>query len=651
MKNTYRVAMVMVTALSAVLLLAPAPGRGQAPSSVTAEEKDKALRAKRLAEQFEDQARVLTIFDREGEVVTTVGERAIYNHFVVSPDRTRLAVIKWDLESDTENLWVLDVATGKSIPITASNQTRSRQQTRWPVWSPDGSQLAYVALRGGYWGLYRKASSGARTEELLYQHPGGGLVLSDWSLDGRFLAFSESDLGGGTLYVLPLAADGQREPIVVLRSEFQLREPRFSPDSRFLSYASNQSGEFEIHVRPFDPSAPGAVPAEGPWQVSDQGARSAAAWRGDGKEMYYFAPGFAHGELMVVEVSPAPTFQAGKPKLLLRIPHTGLGARIASQGIGRDGERIVIAVPPAPTLRQITVFDRQGNVLSKIGEPGRYFDPAVSPDGTKVAVGRLDPMDIWVFDLATGKGTPVTEDDFPENAPTWSPDGRQVAYVSSRGEAFSIRSIYRKSADGTGNAEQLFQYEQGVSLWPTDWSADGKFMTFHDGNTGLLYVLPLDQAQEALDREAMDWLRDEYNVAQARLSPNARFMAYLSNEGKTTEEINNRIWEVYVRPFDPAKSDVSSGGDKPVQISTAGALGGISWRQDSKEMYYLTPDLEVMAVDIFATTPTFQAARPRLLFKLPGRLIGQLPFVSKNVSADGQRFVFAIAVPASIYAR
>ena len=149
MKNTYRVAMVMVTAaLCAALLLAPLPGRGQTPAPATASDKDKALRAKRIAEQFEANARVLTVFDRQGKVVTTVGEPAIYSQPVFSPDRTRLAVIKFDLESDTQDLWVLDVATGKSTRIT-SNQNRRQERAQWPVWSPDGSQVAYVAIRGG----------------------------------------------------------------------------------------------------------------------------------------------------------------------------------------------------------------------------------------------------------------------------------------------------------------------------------------------------------------------------------------------------------------------------------------------------------------------------------------------------------------------
>ena len=187
----------------------------------------------------------ITVFDRQGKVVATVGERAIYDRPVFSPDRTRLAVRKEDLESETQDVWVLDMATGNSTRIT-SNQTQEQERTRWPVWSPDGSQVAYVALRGGYWGLYRKASNGEGTEELLYQHPGANMILADWSLDGRFLSFSTTDLSGGTLYALPLAGDGERKPIVVFRSESQLGGPRLSPDSRFLAYGLDQSGRFEL---------------------------------------------------------------------------------------------------------------------------------------------------------------------------------------------------------------------------------------------------------------------------------------------------------------------------------------------------------------------------------------------------------------------
>ena len=168
MKDTYQVGMAIVTvALSAALLLAlaPAPVRASEQTQVGAlvlDEKAKALRARRIAQEFEANARVLTVFDRQGKVVATVGERALYNQPVFSPDRTRLAVIKRDSESDTADLWLLDVATGQSTRITSS---QPGEYSRSPVWSPDGSQIAYAALRGGHEGLYRKASNGEGAED------------------------------------------------------------------------------------------------------------------------------------------------------------------------------------------------------------------------------------------------------------------------------------------------------------------------------------------------------------------------------------------------------------------------------------------------------------------------------------------------------
>ena len=635
----------VITALCATLLMAPGPALGQAPAN--ADDEASAARARRIARVFEAQARVLTVFDRQGNFVTTVGERAIYQNPVFSPDRTRLAVVKRDLESETVDLWVLDVATGTSTRIT-SNETSEQEWASKPVWSPDGGQLAYVALRGGYEGLYRKASSGEGPEELLYRYPGAEMILMDWSMDGRFLSFSSTDEFGGTLHALPLSGEGERTPIEVFRSESRLQGSSFSLDGRFLSYGSDQSGRTEVYVRPFDPSAgAGAASAAGPWQVSDQGGQALySGWRRDGGELYYMA---ADGGVMAVEVGTGDTVEFRRPTLLFRLSEV---LRVAPRfihnydgtpNVSRDGERIVLSIHHAPTLQQITVFDRQGTVLTEVAEPGRYFNPALSPDRTKVAVERIAPQtgndDIWTFDVASGAGTPVTNDAPPDSDPVWSPDSSRVDYQSRRG--IFTGSIYLKAWDGTGNEEHLFQYTPGASLQPADWSADGRFLTFQDGCWGVLYVVPVSGDEEALEREAIEWLRDEYLVIQARFSPDSRFIAYLS------DEIEAEMFQVYVGPFDASQPDGGGGGATPVQVSHAGALGMISWRQDGRELYYLTPDWEVMAVEV-GTIPTFQVGTPRLLFTLPGPLLGS-PGRWKSVSPDGQRFVFLINVPVSPY--
>jgi Tol biopolymer transport system component len=617
--NAYRIAITTTAAVVFAALLAAVPGEAQLP-------RDPAERAKVIAQILEANARQLTLFDRQGKAVSIIGPRDLYNQPVFSPDVKRLAVIRPDLDKETNDLWVFDVTTGKGTPITVS---QSREGASSPAWSPDGSQVAYAALRGGYFGLYRRASDGDGPEELLFRSS-APMTLTDWSQDGRFLTYFSTDLSGGALYALQLNATGERKPIEVFRSESQLSGPRLSPDSRFLSYVSNQSGRNEVYVRPFDPAGAGAALAAGPWQISDQGGSGMAFWRRDGKELYYLA---ADRAVMAVEVGTAPAFQFGKPKLLFRPTAeilTGVAPGTAS--VSRDGERFVIAVPPTQ-LRQITVFDRQGKVVSTVGQPGSYVQPGLSPDGTRVVVMRNDPQtgnqDIWTVDIATGKGNPVTNDTPPENAPIWSPDGTQVAYVSTRA---NYAGIYRKAWDGTGDEELLFRYTPGAGMVLTDWSPDGKFLTFY---TGVLSVVPLRPEEQPLDRKAMDWLREDYDVAQGRFSPDSRFLAYLSNEA------NGDKTDVYVRPFD-ASNPEAPGPGAAVQVSKNGALGMIFWRQDGKEMYYLTRDWEVMAVDV-ATTPTFQAGTPKLLFKLPGPLPGN-PAQWKNVSRDGQRFIFAMPV-------
>ena len=622
MKNMYRMASMTAVVVSAALLLAAIPAEAQLP-------KDPVERAKVIAQVMAANARQLTIFDRQGKEVSLVGPRDLYNQPVLSPDAKRVAVIRPDLEKENNDLWVLDVATGKGTQITFS---KSREQATAPAWSPDGSQVAYVALREGYFGLYRRASDGAGAEELLYKNS-APMTLTDWSQDGRFLTYFSTDLSGGGLYALPVNATGERKPIEAFRSPSQLQGPRLSPDSRFAAYTSNQSGRVEVYVRPFDPAATAqAVPAAGPWQVSD-GAQGMVFWRRDGKELYYLA---ADRGVMAVEVGTAPAFQFGKPKLLFR-PSADIltGVSPGTASVSRDGERFVIAVPP-PQLRQMTMFDRQGKVVSTIGPPGFYVQPGLSPDGKRVVAMRNDPQtgnqDIWTFDLATGKGTPVTNDTPPDNAPIWSPDGTQVAYVSTRQ---SYSGIYRKAWDGTGDEELLFRYTPGAGMVLTDWSPDGKFLTFY---TGVILVVPLRPNEKALDRKAIDWLREDYDVAQGRFSPDERFIAFLSNEANAEKA------EVYVRPFDASKPEAPGPGPA-VQVSKTGTIGMIFWRQDGKEMYYMTRDWEVMAVDV-TTTPTFQAGTPRLLFKLPGPLPGN-PMQWKNVSPDGQQFIFAMPATAA----
>ena len=630
--NSYRVAIVTTAAaLCAALLLAPLPGQGQAPEDEKAKAKA-AAKAKQIAVAFEQNARVLTVFDRDGKTVAEIGERAIYGQPVFSPDRTRVAVIKTDLAGETADLWVIDVATGKTTRITTS---KAREPVQAPVWSPDGKQVAYVALRDSSLTAFRKASNGEGTEELLYKHPGFNFLLTDWSADGRYLIYSSTDLGGGMLYALPL--EGERKPVELFRSTFQVLGARISPDNRFIAYRSNETGKNEIFVRPFNVTG-AALPAAaaGPWEVSNnEGGLGLIFFRQDGKELYYMG---ADRGVKSVSVSTAPAFEFGKPRNLFNLPDaipvTGTPGGLGN--ISRDGQRVVFVVPQAPRLQTITVLDRQGKVVRTVGEPGFYAQPALSPDGTRVAVSRSDRNtgnnDIWVFDMATGKSTAVTNDMPPDFGPIWSPDGKQVLYVSNRPP---YNGIYRKAWDGAGNEELLFRYTPGAGLQLADISPDGKFLTCSSG--GLVLVVPLT-GSDPLARKAVEFSREEFDTVDGHFSPDSRLMAYGSNEADPDK------MDVYLRPFD---ATTGAAGEGKVRVSKDGANGMLYFRADGKEMYWvsldpLTGEGSVMAADI-STTPELQAGTPRLLFKLPdARLTTNSP---GTVSRDGQRFVFTLMPP------
>jgi Tol biopolymer transport system component len=609
-KNSYRIAITVAT-----LLVTAVSAFAQLP-------KDPEERAKVIAQIMQGNARQLTLFDREGKELNAVGPKDLYQQPVFSPDAKRLAVIKADLEKETNDLWIFDVATGQGKQITFS---AARENSTSPAWSPDGSQIAYTALRQGAYGVYRKPSNGEGAEELLYKS-NAPLTLTDWSQDGRYLTYFSSDLGGGGIYALPLAGTGDRKPIEMFRSKFQVTGPRLSPDDRFTVYISNETGKNELYVRPFDPTAAaGAAPSAGPWKISEQGAQGMAFWRRDGKELTFLGPDRG---IMSVSLSTAPDFEFGKPKLLFRLSETTPVAP-GTASVNRDVNRFVIAIPP-PQLRQLTILDRQGKAVGTISQPGLFGQTRLSPDGKRLAAVKNDPQtgntDIWVFDVATGKGTPITNDNQPKNSPIWSPDGKQVAYVSFKD---SYNSIYRKSVDGPGEAELLFRYTPGAGLPLTDWSPDGKFLTFF---TGVLLVVPLRPNENGLDRKAIDWLREDYEAFAGRFSPDGRLLAFFSNEIDVLKS------QLYVRPFDPNKPDAPAGPAIQMTNIKAGVGGLPSWRQDGKELYFMNIDREVMAVDV-TSSPKVQAGMPRLLFKLPDPLAG-----GPAISADGERFIVTMPV-------
>jgi Tol biopolymer transport system component len=630
MKNCARIA-VILTAASFCFLLAASQGLGQELNAEAKSKEAVEARTKRNAQTFQNNASVLTFLDRYGKPTGQIGERAIYEAAVLSPDGKRIAAIKDDLDNESADLWVFDVAAGTVTRFTTSVRTEFVDS---PVWSPDSSRLAYTSIRKGQEGIYIRAANGQGAEELLYKNPGAFMNLTDWSSDGRFLSFAISDIKGGALYILPLEGGPDRKAIEIFHSDLRVFWPRFSPDGRYLSYVVlDKADRREVFVRPSDPAV-----HEGPWQISDGSFRS-AYWVHGGKELYYVG---RDQSVMAAEISTSPSFSFSKPRVVFRqqvaVPDTFMY-------ISRDGDRFLV-LPPArgQELQQITIFDQEGQVVKKVGEPALYSVGAFSPEGNRLLAMKKDldtgQEDLWVLDINTAKATRITDDTRFKVTPLWSPDGKYILYTALLDGDWPV---YRKAADGTGKEELLFRYTPGAFVGLSDVSLDGKFLVCDSG--GVILLVPLIVSDPA-PRKPIEYLRDEFDDGAGRLSPDGRFIAYRSDEAKPER------FEIYVRPFDAAKPVPD---DKKWQVSKDGVFGSdiffgfpamLHWRGDGKEILFRAQELDsndlvMMAVDV-ETTPAFRVGTPKMLFRLAGPVTSSLGAVSR----DGQRFVLPVNVPA-----
>jgi Tol biopolymer transport system component len=283
----------------------------------------------------------LAWFDREGKRIESIGAPGDFMSIALAPDEKTAAVTLRNPQAGTWDIWLLDLMRRGSTRFTFGPAPGSAH----PVWSPDGSRIAFNSSQPGSFSLYVKDSSGAGKEEALLESLPGPAVATSWSSDGRFLAYEQwgaRRLWDGDLGILPMF--GYRKPFLFLQTEFSNIQGRFSPDGRWMAYVSNETGNYEVYVRSFSPGAAagGQSPVTRKWQVSIGGG-SHPRWRRDGKELFYIAP---DSKLMAVEVrADASSFQAGVPMALfptrVSLPPQAPGV----YAVSADGRRFLFSTP------------------------------------------------------------------------------------------------------------------------------------------------------------------------------------------------------------------------------------------------------------------------------------------------------------------
>jgi Tol biopolymer transport system component len=298
----------------------------------------------------------LTYLDRSGREIGKVGEPADQTSLELSPDGTRLLLSIFDPARQTRDLWIQDLKRGVRTRFTfGPNEDLAA------VWSPDGQRLVFSSVRSDALDLFSQPADGAGAEELVAESTDNKYPNS-WSNDGQLLLFHTGNARsrtGNDVWVLPLGQ--QQKPRVFLGGTFNETGGRFSPDGRWVSYQSGESGRAEVYVVPYP--GPG-----GKWQIS-VGGGFAPRWNPNGRELLYQSTGTT---IMSVTVDGSGTaFLASTPQKLFETRlrnenYRGYGVGSAYD-ISPDGQRILANLmtnaPTAPDA--VTVVTNWTSLLRR----------------------------------------------------------------------------------------------------------------------------------------------------------------------------------------------------------------------------------------------------------------------------------------------
>jgi hypothetical protein len=512
----------------------------------------------------------------------------------LSPDGRRLAFMGTD-SAGKAMIWVraLDAEAASPVPGTEGGT--------FPFWSPDSREIAFY----GDSKLKRVNLAGGSPQTIWEPADGRG---GTWNAAGQILFTPDSNSG---LFVIPASGGAPRivTTIDASHGETSHRWPLFLPDGHRFVYmvwtANSASEDGGLYLGTLDS-------AERKHLVTTVSLAGFVA----PDRLFYVKEGrlmMRRFDLDRLEFTGEATPVAEQARLseyygLVSFTTSGSGL-VAYRGGGRPQTRL-------------SWFDRHGHSLGSLGQPGPYFLVSLAPDDRYVAVSMYNPgastSSVWLLDTAHGQASRRTFENLDASNPLWSSDASRVLFTGAKpGGVFDLF----ESAIGGGAEKAL--WKGSASLSADDWSADGRYVLYEETSPQTrshLWVLPLFG-----DRKPQPLPATPANATHAKISPDGKWIAYASDAlGRT---------EVFVQPFPtgPGRWQVSTaGGDEPL------------WRRDSKEVFYLSVDRNLMSAAVRSAGSNFEVAPPQTLFSLPVQISANAGHYA--VSADGQRILVNVLV-------
>jgi len=535
---------------------------------------------------------------------------ADFNPLAVSPDG-RSIVFAGRSPAGTTQLWTRRVGAPdlRELPGTEGGGQ--------PFWSPDGASIGFFAG-----GELKRVSLASGTVQTICALPPGSPSAGAWGSEGTIVFRLRSFRG---LYAVS-ASGGEATPLTTPDERTEHAWPQFLPDGRRFLFEI-----FGLQAEAAGVHADNAGVYVGSLDAPDERRRllpvPMRAKYGSG-HLLFVQDGTT---LMAQPFDVARAELTGDPVAVASSVASGLVPRWGWFSVSATGVLTYVEGITRNMQLEIVWLDRAGKRLGTLGDPASYTRIALSPDGRRVAavvIAGTGLNDIWVIDVARGMSSRVTTGPAGALSPVWSPDGQELIFA--RYNAAS-GLLYRKELRADATASALRETADGGI--PQDWSHDGKILLYRtSGEENAFWALPVegDGSPELV-------LKSAFSVGHAQMSPDGRWLAYVSDESGR--------YEVYVEPF-------RRPGER-VRVSRDGG-GQPKWRGDGRELFYRSHDGQLMAVDVQEAASGLEVGTPEGLF--PADALRAAPGVGPEsdeyaVTADGQRFLLMMRVEEDVKQR